>query len=74
MPRAQGMRSAQSNSRPSGIPQGTPGGQGSKRGTPRVKLGVGGLNVETTYLWLLIAIEIGVMVFLRQHMRRYHGG
>lgn len=36
----------------------------------RFKLMVG----DEVYLWILLALEIGTLAFLRNHFRRYHGG
>lgn len=59
---------AASNPTPSGISQGTPGGATSKPGRSIVTLG------DEHYLWLLVFLEVGVIAFLRNHFRRYHGG
>lgn len=66
-----GKGSVTSNSYPSGIPQGTPGGVGAAAGRrPGMKFMVG----DEAYLWLLLLIEILVMAYLRRHFRRHHGG
>lgn len=65
-----GKNSATSNSVPSGIPQGTPGGMRASGGRPGRKLQAG----DEVYLWILVALEILAMVALRNHFRRHHGG
>lgn len=76
-PVSSGRVTAASNPNPSGISQGTPGGIGfagigvSAAGRrPGIKLTLG----DEGYLWVLIAIELLAMGFLRRHFRRYHGG
>ena len=71
MPRAVfGPKSSTSNTRQSGIPQGTPGGKSAAGGRPGMNLQAG----DEVYLWVLVVLEILAMVFLRNHFRRYHGG
>jgi hypothetical protein len=72
MPRT-GGRTTRNMPRPSGIPQGSPGGMGA---TATQKAGVagGGLNGPTGYLWLLVAIEVMLMGWLRHAHRLHHGG
>lgn len=66
-----GTNSRTSNARPSGIPQGTPGGQKKTAGIrPGMKLQAG----DEVYLWFLVLLEVLAMVFLRNHFRRHHGG
>jgi hypothetical protein len=53
--------------------QGTLGGRvqgivGSKPGKMQLRIG------DEGYLWLLIALEVGAMAWLRQAFRRHHGG
>jgi hypothetical protein len=62
-------RAATSNARPSGIPQGTPGGKAHRPGL-RQPVAVG----EEMYLWILVFIEVGVIAWMRSYFRRYHGG
>ena len=63
---------AASNPNPSGIHQGTMGGSAmpgsSKPGRMMLNFG------DEVYLWLLIALELGMLTFLRNRFRRYHGG
>lgn len=63
-----------SNPTPSGVQQGTLGGLGigitAAGRRPGLKLTLG----DEGYIWVLIAIEILIMGFLRNHFRRYHGG
>lgn len=63
---------AASNPNPSGIPQGTVGGQAmptsSKPGRSQIMLG------DEMYLWVLVLLEVGFLAFLRNRFRRYHGG
>lgn len=67
-----GPNSQTSNPRPSGIPQGTPGGNRSIGGA---LAGMKGMQVgDTPYLWLLLVIEILAMVGLRRYFRKNHGG
>jgi len=73
MPRSHTMNPGSRNTRQSGVPQGTPGGQIPKGG--RIKSGKGmTLPGEVTYLWILVALEIAAMAWLRHSFRRYHGG
>jgi len=68
MPRA---RFATSNPNPSGIKQGTLGGRpaaGARPGARPVLVG------DEMYLWLLLALEIGTMAFMRNKFKRHHGG
>jgi hypothetical protein len=65
-----GTQSSTSNTRASGIPQGTPGGIKSAGMGPGRRMMVG----DEAYLWLLLAIELFTMGWLRHHFRRYHGG
>ena len=58
-----------SNPTPSGIPQGTMGGPSMGRpGGRSLNLG------DEMYLWVLVLIEAGMLGWLRQFFRRYHGG
>lgn len=66
-----GRNSVNSNTHPSGVPQGTPGGIGAAAGRrPGMKLMVG----DEAYLWLLLLLELLAMGLLRKHFRRHHGG
>lgn len=66
-----GRNSVTSNSNPSGVSQGTPGGRGFASGRrPGMKLAAG----DEMYLWLLLAIELLAMAILRKRFRRHHGG
>ena len=56
---------------PGASPSGTMGGIPHAAGRrPGMKLAVG----DEGYLWILIALELALMGYLRQHFRRYHGG
>lgn len=64
-----------SNVTPSGAPQGTMGG--SQRAAAGVATPGGkllGLVDEVTYLWVLVGLEVGALVYMRKHFRRFHGG
>ena len=65
-----GAKSRTSNSTPSGIAQGTPGGLKAAGGRPGKKLMAG----DEMYLWVLIVLELLAMVVLRNQFRRHHGG
>lgn len=65
-----GKNSSASNTRQSGIPQGTLGGLRASGGRPGMKLQAG----DEVYLWILVALEILAMVFFRNQFRRHHGG
>lgn len=68
-----GRYASSSNTNPSGIPQGSPGGVANNTAAgrrPGRKLMVG----DEGYLWLLVFIEVALMAYLRKHFRRYHGG
>lgn len=65
-----GKNSQTSNTRQSGVAQGTPGGLKAAGGRPGKKLNAG----DEMYLWLLLALELLAMVFLRNQFRRHHGG
>lgn len=60
---------AQSNTRASGVPQGTPGG----RARPSL-MGFGSAMQEVGYLWILVITEVLLMGYLRKQFRRHHGG
>ncbi len=60
---------ARSNPTPSGVPQGTPGGT-ARAATNSMMASAG----SETYLWALVALEVGAMVWLRKSFRRHHGG
>ncbi len=60
---------AQSNTRQSGVPQGTPGG----RARP-MSFGFGSAMQEVGYLWILVITEVLLMGYLRKQFRRHHGG
>ncbi|MDE2101933.1 MAG: hypothetical protein KGL39_32100 [Patescibacteria group bacterium] len=64
-----GMNST-SNTRQSGVTQGTPGGMKAAGGRPGKKLQAG----DEVFLWVLVILEILAMVFLRNQFRRHHGG
>lgn len=61
------------NTRPSGVPQGTPGGQTRAAGKGATMMAAGQMG-PTTYLWILVAIEVLLMSYFRSATRRYHGG
>lgn len=65
-----GTNSRVSNARPSGVPQGSPGGRPKGGALGMKKLPVG----DEFYLWILVFIEVALMGLLRNHFRRYHGG
>lgn len=65
-----GKNSRTSNAQPSGIAQGTPGGQKLSGGRPGMKIQAG----DEVYLWFLVLLEVLTMVFLRNHFRTHHGG
>ena len=65
-----GTKASTSNTRQSGIPQGTPGGSNAAGGRPGKRIQAG----DEMYLWILVVLEILAMVFLRQQFRRHHGG
>lgn len=56
--------------RPSGIPQGTPGGVAGQR----LHGLAGGALGPTVYLWIMVAVEALLMGWLRHANRRHHGG
>lgn len=65
------MRGVTSNPAPSGIHQGTPGGQAPQSaGGKKPPMAVG----DEIYLWILVAIEVGIIAYFRQAFRRHHGG
>lgn len=41
---------------------------GSRPGSRPVKLG------DEVYLWILVAVEVGLMGWLRSSFRKHHGG
>lgn len=61
-----------SRSAPGAGTQGTMGGApaptGSRPGKRQAAMDDG------TYMWILVAIELGVIAFLRSTFSRYHGG
>ena len=62
---------SKSNTMPSGIPQGTPGGRtavGSRPGAKRMMVG------DEIYLWILVLIEAFIIFGGRKALRRHHGG
>jgi len=65
-----GSKSSTSNTRASGMTGGTLGGIKPAGSRPGMKMNVG----DEAYLWMLVAIELLVMVFLRGQFRRHHGG
>lgn len=71
MPRTSGA--ARTAPRPSGVPQGTPGGVGASAAKHRAQT-VASVGSTTFYLWLLVAIEVALMSYLRHSFRRHHGG
>ncbi len=71
MPRAVfGKNTSQSNTRQSGIPQGSPGGITAAGGRPGMKIQAG----DEVYLWFLVVLELIAMVALRNYFRSHHGG
>jgi len=71
--RSHTMNPADRNTRQSGVPQGTPGGQ-TKMAASRVMGGKLSSSSPVFYLWLLVGIEVVLMGWLRHSFRRYHGG
>ncbi len=65
-----GAKSATSNTRASGTTGGTLGGVKSSGGRPGMKLNAG----DEVYLWVMVALEMLLMVFLRNNFRSHHGG
>lgn len=73
MARAHTMNPGSRNTRQSGVPQGTPGGQ-TKAAASKVVIGNRGVAAPVFYLWVLVGIEVLLMGWLRHSFRRYHGG
>lgn len=65
-------RAATSNPRPTRMMGGTPGGvRAQQAGSTQPK----GLKLgDEVYVWILVALEIGAIAWLRQAFRRHHGG
>jgi hypothetical protein len=61
-----------SNAQPSGVANGTPGGQ-SRQSSATTSMR-SGVNEPTFYLWILVIVEALLMGYLRNATRRYHGG
>lgn len=62
---------AASNAHTSGAPNaGTPGGRAVGKGGVNLPI----VNEEVTWLWVLVILEVGLMAYMRNHFRRYHGG
>lgn len=61
-----------SRSAPHAGTQGTLGGSAAAIGPrPGKRLTIMG---DEVYLWILVALEVGVIMFLRSAFARYHGG
>lgn len=73
MARSHTMNPGSRNTRQSGVPQGTPGGQ-TKAAASKTMASAAQMNSATFYLWVLVGIEVLVMGLLRNKFRRYHGG
>ena len=65
-----GSKSQTSNTRQSGVSQGTPGGIPAAGKRPGMKIQVG----DEVYLWFLVFLELLAMVGLRNYFRTHHGG
>ena len=74
MARTVGLKSRspqRSNSTMSGLTGGTLGGiaaAGGRPGARNLQLG------DEVYLWILVALELGAMGWLRHYFRKRHGG
>jgi len=72
MARATAQRVQGDNLGPTSGAQGTLGGIaqaiGTRPGGMQIKIG------DEGYLWLLIALEVGAIAWLRSAFRRHHGG
>ena len=73
MARSHTMNPGSRNTRQSGVPQGSPGGQTRAAAAKQVRAAAT-VSGPTMYLWILVAIEVALMGWLRHSFRRYHGG